>query len=257
LHPRRGGGSIPARGNGGFAKTGTADRWRRNSTLAALQISEHSFVSIVRLTAACVLVAPLACALAGCSSSGNVDDPDAWYNKTVVENIVGREKPPPDYAATTSLPPDYAAGASPQAVGTVPPDYRGAPPPGVAVAAAPVDYRTAPAATRPGVVPVAAVPGTSVPPSELYRSEVSCGSAGPAGAAPIDIALDMSECEVARRYGLPDRVDLGAMPNGARSLTLSYLRVARPRIYHFAAGRLVSIENLPEPRDRRAARSGR
>ena len=179
-------------------------------------------MSIVRLARVLVVAPALACGLVGCSGSDR-NDPDAWYNKTVVENFAGRPKPPPDSRAQPPLVSDMTAM------------------PG---SAAPV-----------GAVPGSAAPVGAVPPTELYRSESSCGamlpgSGGSAGAlppAPGDIALEMTECDIARRYGPPDKVELAAMPNGARALTLSYLHSARPRIYHFASGRLFSIENLPEP----------
>lgn len=90
-----------------------------------------------------------------------------------------------------------------------------------------------------------------VPESELYRSEASCGGAlgsGRAGAAaPSDIALEMTECEVARRIGAPDRVELSANERGERVLALTYARGERPRIYRFAGGRLTGIDALAVP----------
>jgi hypothetical protein len=59
------------------------------------------------------------------------------------------------------------------------------------------------------------------------------------------IGLDMSECEVVRRAGTPERFDVGN-EGGERSVVLTYLRGARPGIYRFVAGRLVSIERAPE-----------
>jgi len=64
---------------------------------------------------------------------------------------------------------------------------------------------------------------------------------------PAAIALDMTECDVVKRAGLADRVEIGTDAGGARTATLTYLRGTRPGIYHFAAGRLKSMERAPEP----------
>ena len=78
----------------------------------------------------------------------------------------------------------------------------------------------------------------------------------PSLAAIQSIGLSMTECEVARRVGAPDRVELGATTRGERVLTLTYSRGDHPQIYRFASGRLYSIEALPvsEKPPRRAAR---
>lgn len=62
------------------------------------------------------------------------------------------------------------------------------------------------------------------------------------------IGLGMSECEVTRRAGFPDNVNVGA-EGDERSVTLAYMRGTWPGIYRFRAGRLVSIERvaMPEP----------
>ncbi len=69
----------------------------------------------------------------------------------------------------------------------------------------------------------------------------------PADAAPTGggISLDMSECEVVRRVGAPERFEAGN-DGGNRTVVLTYLRGARPGIYRFAGGRLVSVERAPE-----------
>ena len=61
------------------------------------------------------------------------------------------------------------------------------------------------------------------------------------------IALQMTECDVVRRAGMPEQVELGRNERGERSAVLTYLRGARPGIYRFASGRLYSIERGPEP----------
>src|SRR5262245_4029184 len=70
------------------------------------------------------------------------------------------------------------------------------------------------------------------------------------GAAPSGqggIALQMTECDVVRRAGPPERAEVGANERGERAVVLTYIRGARPGIYRFADGRLISIERGPEP----------
>jgi hypothetical protein len=116
-------------------------------------------VSIIQF-AYVLLVAPtLACGLLGCSSSGNPNDPKAWYNRMMVENLQERTNPPPAEGLVTPTP-----------------------------------VRVPPA------VPTSAVPVGVVPPTELYRSESSCGAMlpGPGGSAvgPRDMAEDKTECDM-------------------------------------------------------------
>jgi len=93
-----------------------------------------------------------------------------------------------------------------------------------------------------------------VPEFELYRSDGSCGGlvvggARPAAATPIEaISLEMTECDVARRAGAPDKIELAVNERGERFLAMTYGSGERPRIYRFASGRLVSIEALPPVR---------
>jgi hypothetical protein len=55
----------------------------------------------------------------------------------------------------------------------------------------------------------------------------------------------MTECDVVRRAGPVEKVDLGANERGERSLVLTYLRGPLPGIYRFTGGRLLSIERAP------------
>jgi hypothetical protein len=64
---------------------------------------------------------------------------------------------------------------------------------------------------------------------------------------PTAIALDMTECDVVKRAGHPERVEFSTNDRGERTVTLTYLQGARPGIYRFTAGRLTSIERAPEP----------
>jgi hypothetical protein len=94
-------------------------------------------------------------------------------------------------------------------------------------------------------------------PGELIDAQGNCAtqaqaappdSAGQqAGFAQAGIALQMTECQVVRRVGAPERVELGTTPAGQRSVVLTYTGGSRPGIYRFASGRLESIERAPDP----------
>jgi hypothetical protein len=106
-----------------------------------------------------------------------------------------------------------------------------------------------------------------VPPEELVDSEGRCvgtpmAAAEPApeaaGSDPVTtptnpavavggIALGMSECDVVKRAGPPEKVLIGTNERGERTLTLTYTGNMRPGVYTFTAGRLVTIERAPEP----------
>jgi hypothetical protein len=60
----------------------------------------------------------------------------------------------------------------------------------------------------------------------------------------LGLALGMSECDVVRRAGAPERVDLGTDERGERSVTLAYMRGERAGIYRFREGRLFTIERV-------------
>ena len=64
---------------------------------------------------------------------------------------------------------------------------------------------------------------------------------------PSAVALDMTECDVVKRAGHPEKIDFSTSERGERTVVLTYIRGARPGIYRFAAGRLTSIERAPEP----------
>ena len=64
---------------------------------------------------------------------------------------------------------------------------------------------------------------------------------------PAAIALDMTECDVVKRAGFAERVEVGADERGERTVTLTYINGQKPGIYHFADGRLKSMDRAPEP----------
>jgi hypothetical protein len=68
-----------------------------------------------------------------------------------------------------------------------------------------------------------------------------------APAIPSAVALDMSECDVVKRAGSPERVEIGANERNERMATLTYIHGVRPGIYTFVAGRLKTMERAPEP----------
>lgn len=99
---------------------------------------------------------------------------------------------------------------------------------------------------------------------DLVDSEGRCvgalASAAPAadGADPVTvppdaalaasgIGLAMTECDVVKRAGSPEKLELGSNERSERALTLTYLKGPRPGIYRFVEGRLVTIERAPEP----------
>ncbi len=67
------------------------------------------------------------------------------------------------------------------------------------------------------------------------------------------IALQMTECDVVRRAGAPEQLQIGADERGDRAVVITYVRGPRPGIYRFAAGRLTSIERAPEAPGAKAA----
>src|SRR5262245_43208551 len=72
--------------------------------------------------------------------------------------------------------------------------------------------------------------------------------AGAEGAAPVGgIALQMTECDVVRRAGPVEKVDISADERGERTVVLSYPRGSAAGVYRFVGGRLVSIERAPGP----------
>jgi hypothetical protein len=98
--------------------------------------------------------------------------------------------------------------------------------------------------------------------ADLVGPEGQCaGGPGQVAAAPGDpvlpataptvqggIALQMTECDVVKRTGLPERTEIATNPRGERAVTLTVTRGPWPGVYRFDSGRLVSIERgAPAP----------
>jgi hypothetical protein len=81
-------------------------------------------------------------------------------------------------------------------------------------------------------------------PAEAARAQ----DADPSQEPPLvqgGIALQMTECDVVRRAGAPEQLQIGADERGGRAVVITYVRGPRPGIYRFAGGRLQTIERAP------------
>jgi hypothetical protein len=89
------------------------------------------------------------------------------------------------------------------------------------------------------------------PPAPADGEQAPAATASAQGAdvpmIPSAVALEMSECDVVKRAGTAEKVDIGAGNGSDRVVTLTYLNGPRPGIYHFSGGRLKSMERAPEP----------
>jgi hypothetical protein len=89
--------------------------------------------------------------------------------------------------------------------------------------------------------------GAYVPPSASTSDQpVTVQEAG-VPMIPTAVALEMTECDVVKRAGFPERVDIGSTERNERQVTLTYTGGTRPGVYMFVAGRLKSMERGPEP----------
>lgn len=83
-------------------------------------------------------------------------------------------------------------------------------------------------------------PGMAAP------AEANALTEGPGAVSTGHVALGHTECDVARGAGAPSNVNLSTGPGGDRIAVLTYAGGPRAGIYTFRAGRLTSIERLPE-----------
>ena len=90
-----------------------------------------------------------------------------------------------------------------------------------------------------------------VTPADLVDANGSCAGTAASGEnvpmIPAAIALEMSECDVVKRVGIAEKVEIGTNERRERTATLTYFKGQRPGIYHFTAGRLAVMELGPEP----------
>lgn len=59
------------------------------------------------------------------------------------------------------------------------------------------------------------------------------------------VALGMSECDVVFRAGQPSAVQIGTLPNGDRTVVLTFNSAPRAGIYHFERGALKEMDSAP------------
>jgi hypothetical protein len=91
--------------------------------------------------------------------------------------------------------------------------------------------------------------------AEIDAVSPPSGGMGPALVG--GIGLGMSECEVVRRAGSPENLNVATDQHGERSVVLTYMRGTWPGIYRFNSGRLVSIERVTEPEPIKAKRAAK
>jgi hypothetical protein len=84
--------------------------------------------------------------------------------------------------------------------------------------------------------------------ADLVGPQGQCAGNGPdTGLVQGGIALEMTECEVVKRAGTPENVQVGTNERGERAVTLTYNSGPRPGIYHFAGGRLYDVDRVEQP----------
>ncbi len=109
------------------------------------------------------------------------------------------------------------------------------------------DGRCAGGPVTPSAIPEAPPPDAGEPAGTVGQglgSSTALPANDPLVPTTMGVALGMSECEVARRAGAPERVEVGTDDRGERAVTLSYLRGERAGIYRFREGRLFTIERV-------------
>jgi hypothetical protein len=75
---------------------------------------------------------------------------------------------------------------------------------------------------------------------------------------PSAVSLDMSECDVVKRAGIAQRVEIGRGDRGERKVTMTYLSGDRAGVYTFSDGRLKSMERGPDqPPEPKVAKKGK
>jgi hypothetical protein len=99
--------------------------------------------------------------------------------------------------------------------------------------------------------PVASSPaGASGAPLPIEGAPGAAAPGAPVAGQPIvfsGVGLGMTECDVVRRLGPVVAPRVGTNDRGERALELTYIQGPRPGTYRFVAGRLISMERVPEP----------
>lgn len=98
-----------------------------------------------------------------------------------------------------------------------------------------------------GACPAMPTPNAAVAPAPAESQGVTPAPAGPAEPSSLlggVVALGMTECEVVYRAGAAANVQIGANPNGERSVVLTYNGGPRPGIYRFEGGRLTAMDRV-------------
>jgi hypothetical protein len=200
-------------------------------------------VLLPRVTLKIGLVCATALAAAGCSSS--LFDRDSYSN--MFSNPL-KAFDAPEWASSANINRNFDLGPR----GPVAPEDMVA---ADGRCATPVEA-AAPAPAAPAPAPAAAAPPAAAPPvqpaaapPDRLEPEAAPGAPGVPAAAPVltgGVALGMTECQVVRRIGAPNNVNIGD-DKGERKVVLSYLEGSWPGIYQFQSGRLKEIEAAPVP----------
>jgi hypothetical protein len=90
-----------------------------------------------------------------------------------------------------------------------------------------------------------------VPPGGLVGAEGTCADAPEGAAAATKLDFGLTECEVLRLVGPIDKVEIGDT-SGVRVVTMTSIAGAKPGVYRFEAGRLKSLDGMPEPEKKKA-----
>jgi hypothetical protein len=103
----------------------------------------------------------------------------------------------------------------------------------------PAPATPAPAAPPPAAASAAGAPGGAAPPPSAAPDASSLLGSG--------IGLGMSECDVVNRAGQPSSVQIGSLPNGDRTATLTFQDGPRSGIYRFVRGALTEMDATAAP----------
>lgn len=85
-----------------------------------------------------------------------------------------------------------------------------------------------------------------VPSSALVSAEGTCAEAPEGAVVPAKLDFGLTECEVLQLVGPVDKVEIGDT-QGVRVVTMTVVAGAKPGVYRFEAGRLKSLDDMPEP----------